>query len=143
MTTPTQADAMAALDLYLEKASGHSCKQCPAPTDDDLSSAIRAAETIRAYIEGKKPVDVDTLKEDVTSSALRGDILVINLQDIDVIVDHLSAKGFLHSPDKIILNREDVPKGLEEALSGNDIHNTKHNNIIYQTAALLAKDEGA
>lgn len=41
MTDPIQK-AIEALNEYFETASGHSCKQCSAPTDEMLSSAIKS-----------------------------------------------------------------------------------------------------
>lgn len=39
------------INFYLEVASGHSCKQCSAPTDEMLVKAIRAVNTIRTKIQ--------------------------------------------------------------------------------------------
>lgn len=47
MVTGAQKQALDDLNKYLEIASGHSCGQCPAPNDADLSAAIKAV----AYIE--------------------------------------------------------------------------------------------
>ncbi len=47
---PTREDVFKAIDDYFEKACGFSCRQCPAPTDEDLAAAMRSFNMIRAGI---------------------------------------------------------------------------------------------
>lgn len=174
---PVDEIAMAALDLYLEKASGHSCKQCPAPTDDELSSAIRAVVTLRAYIEQNSPATSDAaigsgtnavlrLQDGQESAPDRGDIIKGRTVDVEALkqecilefdcggmdredevhkahvvslINHLAAQGLLHSTDKIILNRADVPEGLDLALPKPCPKPQKDWDIIVQAASLLAQ----
>lgn len=136
MTTPTQAGVLAILD------------GCITP-QNKLRMAI-----IRAYIEGQNPVDMETLKGDVWHD-LQNTAPNCNVAwAINWIIDHLAAQGVLHSADKIILNREDVPEGLDDAIRmlnkwpkvGFFKGRTElQRNIekLTKTAALVAKAKGA
>lgn len=145
MTHPTQADALAAITRLQNNWS--KIIQIGMLPDD--------CETLRTYIHGQKPVDVDFDKAfgqfaDWESEAYSRGVSIDDgdVEKLRLFYDFLAAQGLLHSAEHIGIDRKDVPEGLEEAIAAYDRPDisggvsSKELSCLVNAAALVAKKMG-